>query len=87
VRASARPDRAPGHFAAVLILPAAGRWEWAIHPYGEARGTPVVMAPLEVGRAGPLASRTPDLVLWGVLVLVVLLPPVVLKRVRIRDQG
>ena len=52
VKVEARPDSAPGHFAALLILPAAGRWQWEIYPEGPSGATPVVMSPLTVGDAG-----------------------------------
>lgn len=49
IKVGARPDSAPGHYAARLILPAAGRWQWEIYPEGEAGATPVAMNPLMVG--------------------------------------
>jgi hypothetical protein len=52
VKVAARPDSAPGHFEALLILPAAGRWQWEIYPEGQDGETPVVMSPLTVGDAG-----------------------------------
>ncbi len=52
IKVGARPDSAPGHFKALLILPAAGRWQWEIYPEGERGATPVSMSPLMVGDAG-----------------------------------
>ena len=49
IKAGARPDSAPGHYEALLILPAAGRWQWEIYPEGEAGALPVAMNPLMVG--------------------------------------
>ena len=51
IKIGARPDSAPGHFEALLILPASGRWHWEIYPEGEQGATPISMSPLMVGDA------------------------------------
>jgi len=52
VKVAAQPVTAPGQYAALLILPAAGRWQWEIYPEGESGATPVAMSPLVVGDPG-----------------------------------
>ena len=52
IKVGARPNSAPGHYEALLILPAAGRWQWEIYPEGVNGGTPVAMVPMMVGDAG-----------------------------------
>lgn len=72
IKVSARPDSAPGHYAALLILPAAGRWQWEIYPDGQAGATPVAMSPLVVGDAGEAWLQS-----WLTLALLALLGAVV----------
>lgn len=52
IKVTAQPDSADGHFEALLILPASGRWQWDIYPEGERGAAPVTMSPLMVGDAG-----------------------------------
>jgi hypothetical protein len=51
IKVGARPNSAPGHYQALLILPEAGRWQWEIYPEGQSGATPVAMSPLMVGDA------------------------------------
>lgn len=65
VKVLARPDSAPGHYAATLILPAAGAWNWQIYPEGDMAEPPAVMSPLQV--SDPAAGRLdPGLLAAGV---------------------
>ena len=52
IKVGARPDSEPGHYEALLILPAAGRWQWEIYPEGQTGATAVAMSPMMVGDAG-----------------------------------
>ena len=52
IKVTALPNSQPGHFEALLVLPAAGRWQWDIYPEGERGATPVTMSPLMVADAG-----------------------------------
>lgn len=67
VKVAAQPVTAPGQYAALLILPAAGRWQWEIYPEGEGGATPVTMSPLVV--ADPGASWVESSLAAGVLAL------------------
>jgi hypothetical protein len=75
VAVTARPEGAPGHYAAMLTLPTSGVWEWEIQPFpeGDARQ---VMSPITVRTGTGMAAlkmeraKLPFLVRWLGLVLV-----------------
>jgi NAD(P)-dependent dehydrogenase (short-subunit alcohol dehydrogenase family) len=70
---AAQPEKEPGHFVALLILPSAGQWEWDIRPFG-VEGAPVAMSPLQVTDPGA-APATPEAIGFWLMMGAVLLAP------------
>ena len=64
----ARPASAQGHYAATLILPSAGSWNWEIYPSGSLDTTPVAFSPLEVSDPAD-AGLAPQLALLTAAIL------------------
>jgi hypothetical protein len=76
-RAVAQPAQGHGHFAARLILPAPGEWEWAVLPYGiQAEAVP--LGPLVARPAQAAEPPPPDGWLWAVLVTLAAAPAALL---------
>lgn len=76
-RAAAQPAQGRGHYAARLILPAAGAWEWAVLPFGaEAQAVPV--GQLVAGSPHAAEPAPPEAWLWAGLIAAASAPAVML---------
>ena len=60
---TAEPGRAAGYYTAVITLPSAGQWRWAIHPFGstseEFRSTQPPLSVRAPGEVAPVAAAPP----------------------------
>jgi hypothetical protein len=63
----ARPQSPGGHYQATLILPAAGVWQWEVHPSGQLDAAGIPFSPLLVH--DPTAAADPPRALWWLLAL------------------
>jgi plastocyanin len=61
IEATAKPEGAPGHYAATLTFPAAGVWQWRIQPFGKRESYSLTLpGPLQVREKGATGAEKPQ---------------------------